>query len=111
MSHLNLNFETVKCEGCKEKMLGYFQITFCKARNEGKKIPMELYERCNRVVCPVCEYCSWCQIGINSSIKKIKSLKHNLTDKKSFNAFEKERDHLFFEYGITYKDELPNTNI
>src|SRR5271165_1035689 len=109
MSRLD-TWEQIKCEACNTKM-NYFDLTFCKTLKQGKKIPSEHFERCNKAICSVCEYCSWCEIGITSSKKRIKSLKHNLTDKKSFNAFEKELDHLFHEYGITYKDEIPNTNI
>ena len=63
--------EFVECEFCHDSIKDLKDINLCKKRMGFLNREVLAYERCTRILCKNCEYCSCCQDRIRHYKKKI----------------------------------------
>lgn len=94
-----LDNEFVLCDVCGSMVTNF---TFCKTKSLETRAKIHFMQRCHRIVCASCEYCSICDDHINYMKKAIKSFSINIDFSDNRIKLKKEIERLEREHGVVY---------
>lgn len=98
MSQL-LSNENVLCDVCGCMVNNY---SFCKTKSLETRCKVHFMQRCHKIVCQSCEYCSSCDPHITYLKKSIRSLFLNIDFSDNRTKLQKEIETLERNFGVVY---------
>jgi len=93
------NNENVLCDVCGCIVPNF---TFCKTKSLEARANVHFIQRCHKVVCYSCEYCSSCDPLITFLKKAIRSEYLNIEFSDNRNRLKKDIERLEKDFGIVY---------
>ena len=94
-----LDNESVLCDVCGCKVSNY---TFCKTRSLETRAKIHFMQRCHKIVCHSCEYCTSCDPQVSLMKKAIRSGFLNIDFSDNRIRLQKDIERLERDFGVVY---------